>query len=139
MIVNESLRSRRKENSRREDVHERLKELEEREGAARRGLLALEEEVIRLRGGKGVGSGLGKGRILPREVWDVEAEAEGEGGKNRGSGRWWRWRPWSGDAAASVQQNQEAGQESPSGGNPEGPRSSPREGGAVPVAATARV
>ncbi|EAS30026.3 OPA3 domain-containing protein [Coccidioides immitis RS] len=49
LIVFESWRSRRKETSRREDVAERLAELEESERTARLGLIALEKEVLKLR------------------------------------------------------------------------------------------
>lgn len=86
VIVNESFRSRRREHTRREDVTERLRELEDSERAARRGLVALEEEVLRLRREK---EGMGA-RILPREVWESEDAIE-RVEKGRG---WWAWRPW---------------------------------------------
>ena len=49
LIIFESWRSRRKENTRREDVADRLGDLEESERAARRALVELEREVLALR------------------------------------------------------------------------------------------
>ncbi|KAE8384235.1 optic atrophy 3 protein-domain-containing protein [Aspergillus alliaceus] len=73
LIVFESWRSRRKENTRREDVEARLVELEKSEKATREALLAVEKELLAQ---KAKHSGLSKSspRILPREVWDVEKE-----------------------------------------------------------------
>ena len=72
VIVNESLRSRRKENNRREDVMERLKELEENERLSRLVLVKLEDEVLSLRAEKRRGlagkEGPSVGRILPRKL-----------------------------------------------------------------------
>ncbi|PGH14737.1 hypothetical protein AJ79_02903 [Helicocarpus griseus UAMH5409] len=76
LIVFESFRSRRKETSRREDVADRLAELEESENAARLGLVALEKEVLRLRAQLEKQSPKSMKRILPREVWDVEEEEQ---------------------------------------------------------------
>ncbi|EAW15247.1 OPA3 family protein [Aspergillus clavatus NRRL 1] len=76
LIVFESWRSRRKENTRREDVEARLVELEQSEKAARRALIALEKEVLHLKAKAGE-SVKSHARILPREVWEVEqGEAE---------------------------------------------------------------
>jgi hypothetical protein len=50
LIVYESFRSRRKENSRREDVAVRISELEENEKKALRALVALEKEIVHLKG-----------------------------------------------------------------------------------------
>lgn len=78
LILFESWRSRRKETSRREDVAERLAELEESERAARRALVELEREVIQLRAKNSTGTTTSTlQRILPREVWDVEDKDEG--------------------------------------------------------------
>ncbi|EER45286.1 OPA3 domain-containing protein [Histoplasma capsulatum var. duboisii H88] len=76
LIVFESFRSRRKESSRREDVAERLAELEESERAARRGLIALEREVVQLKAKLEKQSPRSIKRILPKDVWDVDEEEE---------------------------------------------------------------
>ncbi|OJD26028.1 hypothetical protein ACJ73_02596 [Blastomyces percursus] len=76
LIVFEAFRARRKETSRREDVAERLAELEESERAARRGLVALEQEVIQLKAKLEKQSAKSIKRILPRDVWDVDEEEE---------------------------------------------------------------
>lgn len=76
LIVFESWRSRRKETSRREDVAERLTELEESEKTAREGLIALEKELLRLRAKYEKDSSKRGMRVLPRDVWDVEDEEE---------------------------------------------------------------
>jgi hypothetical protein len=80
LIFFESWRSRRKETSRREDVADRLEELEESEKAARRALVELEREVLRLRARD---AKLTKDtekqpqrRILPREIYEVEEKEE---------------------------------------------------------------
>jgi hypothetical protein len=78
LIVFESWRSRRKETSRREDVAERLSELEESEKASREGLLALEQEILRLRAKHETGPSKHGKRVLPRNVWDTEEEPEEE-------------------------------------------------------------
>jgi hypothetical protein len=85
LIIFESWRSRRKENTRRESVAERLIELEESERISRQALVALEKEVLRLRTEKDPASQT-QTRILPREVWD--SEDEGIMPPARG---WWRW------------------------------------------------
>lgn len=80
LIFFESWRSRRKETSRREDVADRLEELEESEKAARRALVELEREVLRLRAHEARSSkGADKQpqrRILPREIYEVEEKEE---------------------------------------------------------------
>ncbi|OJD19955.1 hypothetical protein AJ78_00149 [Emergomyces pasteurianus Ep9510] len=76
LIVFEAFRSRRKETSRREDVADRLAELEESEKAARRGLVALEREVLQLKSKLEKQSPKNIKRILPRDVWDVDEEEE---------------------------------------------------------------
>ncbi|OAX81112.1 hypothetical protein ACJ72_04549 [Emergomyces africanus] len=76
LIVFEAFRSRRKETSRREDVADRLAELEESERAARRGLVALEREVIQLKAKLEKQSPKSIKRILPRDVWDVDDDEE---------------------------------------------------------------
>lgn len=78
LIVFESFRSRRKETSRREDVAGRITELEESERAARRALVELEKEILRLRAKeKGIFAPSTK-HILPKEIWEVEEQEEKE-------------------------------------------------------------
>src|SRR5213075_2840221 len=72
----ESWRSRKKETSRREDVAERLKELEESEKAARLGMVALEDELLRLQAKLEKTSPKNFKRVLPREVWNVKDDGE---------------------------------------------------------------
>ncbi|KAI9828902.1 MAG: hypothetical protein M1826_005825 [Phylliscum demangeonii] len=96
LILFEAWRSRRKENTRREDVADRLAELAESERNARRGLVALEREVIRLRAeenkhhhlAKSIAT-VGPARILPQEIWELEEKEEEEDAKNK-TGVWRR-------------------------------------------------
>ncbi|KAL9028828.1 MAG: hypothetical protein Q9196_002856 [Gyalolechia fulgens] len=81
LIVFERWWSSRKESTRREDVAERLTELEESEKSARRALVELEKEILRLR----AKAGEGKKRILPKEVWEPE-EREDEASKPQAKG-----------------------------------------------------
>ena len=67
LILFESWRSRRKENSRREDVADRLNDLEESEKAARSALVELEREVLSLRGADAKDAQPQR-RILPKSV-----------------------------------------------------------------------
>ena len=79
LILFESWRSRRKETSRREDVADRLEELEESEKAARRALVELEREVLKLRAREEKylkDSDKHPRRILPREIYEVEEKEE---------------------------------------------------------------
>ncbi|KAI9758002.1 MAG: Cell cycle serine/threonine-protein kinase cdc5/MSD2 [Chaenotheca gracillima] len=76
LIVFESFRSRRRENTRREDVSGRIIELEQSERNARRALVSLEKEVIRLRREDWKEIQHSDHRILPREVWELEEEEE---------------------------------------------------------------
>jgi len=75
LIFFESWRSRRKETSRREDVADRLNDLEESEKAARRALVELEREVLRLRAKESKDGKAGQ-RILPRAVYEAEERDE---------------------------------------------------------------
>ncbi|KAI9784838.1 MAG: hypothetical protein M1839_001568 [Geoglossum umbratile] len=88
LIVFEAWRSRRKENTRREDIAERLAELEESERVAIQALVALEKEVLRLRSEGRPGSIAQSKRILPKEVWDLEEDGGVKDDKPVG---WWRW------------------------------------------------
>lgn len=85
LIVFENWRSKRKETSRREDVADRMNELEENDRASRRALVELEKEVLRLRSRNGNATGQ---RILPEEVWALEAREEKEQDQPKG---WWSW------------------------------------------------
>lgn len=71
LILFENWRSRRKENTRREDVADRISELEESEKSGRRALLELEKEILRLRTKNGIETGSGR-RILPKDFWEPE-------------------------------------------------------------------
>ncbi|KAI9806964.1 MAG: hypothetical protein M1833_002622 [Piccolia ochrophora] len=124
LIVFESFRSRRKENTRREDVAERLGELEDSERNARRALVALEKEILRLRAeehkhpAKHSEADHQAGRILPKEVWHLEEIEEDEDEKKAMS--WWMWlktrRLNSGEGSdlAKDQKQPQVNQDSPS-------------------------
>ena len=77
LILFEAWRSRRKENTRREDVADRLNDLEESEKAARRALVELEREVLHMRAKDGKSAQIER-RILPRSVYEVEEREERE-------------------------------------------------------------
>jgi optic atrophy 3 protein len=84
LIFFESWRSRRKETSRREDVADRLAELEESEKAARRALVELEREVLQLRAKHSTGTTHSSmKRILPRDMWDVPEKGENDDEKTK--------------------------------------------------------
>lgn len=80
LLLFESWRSRRKESNRRDDVAERLNELEESENAARRALVELEREVLRLRAkdGNSKSSSMKNVRILPKEIYEEKEEEKEE-------------------------------------------------------------
>ena len=82
-------RRERKENSRREDVAERIEELEETEKTSRRALVELEKEIVRLRAL--AGEKPTKTRILPKELWELEQQEEREE-QEQGRG-WLSWIP----------------------------------------------
>jgi optic atrophy 3 protein len=73
LIFFESWRSRRKESARRDDVADRLNDLEESENAARMALVELEREVLRLRAKNNMDTSK---RILPKEVYEPKEEEE---------------------------------------------------------------
>lgn len=79
LIVFEAWRSRRRENNRREDIADRLNDLEESEKAARRALVELEREVLVLRAKHEKNTSKPIKRILPKEVWVQEEQKETEG------------------------------------------------------------
>ncbi|KAI4187190.1 MAG: hypothetical protein L6R41_002958 [Letrouitia leprolyta] len=81
LIVFERWWSSRRESTRREDVADRIAELEESERSGRRALVELEKEILRLR----AKAGEGKDRILPRELWESE-ESEDEALQPRAKG-----------------------------------------------------
>ena len=74
LILFESWRSGRKESQRRNDVAERLNDLEETEKAARLALVELEREVLRLRAKEKNGKPPATGRILPKEIYEEDKE-----------------------------------------------------------------
>ena len=82
-VVGERFYSSQKESSRKEDVAERLEELEIYEKAARRGMVEMEREIIRLRKKAGEAP-LNQFRILPREVYELEEREEGEDQPQKG-------------------------------------------------------
>lgn len=88
LILLENWRSRRKETSRREDVADRISELEESEKSGRTALVELEKEILRLRAKNGKEAGVPQ-RILPRELWDTEDMREDE--NSRGPQGWFSW------------------------------------------------
>ena len=96
LIIFESWRRERKETTRREDVAERIGELEETERSSRRALVELEKEILRLRAKTGEGKHA-KGRILPKELWEAEQQEEEEAGRPKG---WLSWLPWPGSKQA---------------------------------------
>lgn len=81
LIVFERWWSSRRESTRREDVADRIAELEESEKSGRKALVELEKEILRLR----AKAGEGKDRILPRELWESE-EREDEALQPRAKG-----------------------------------------------------
>ncbi|EXJ56810.1 hypothetical protein A1O7_07154 [Cladophialophora yegresii CBS 114405] len=76
LILFESWRQGRKTNQRRNDVAERLAELEESEKAARLALVELEREVLRLRAKEKNGRPHAPARILPKEIYEERVEEE---------------------------------------------------------------
>lgn len=121
LIVYESMRSRRKETTRREDVESRLAELELSERSARKALVALEKELLQQKGSSS--------RILPREVWEVEQKEKAQETQEEG---WfsqvssWATSLWEEGVAAvsKASGNAEAG--SQPGGSPQSDAPSPK-------------
>lgn len=73
LILGENWRQQRKTKASRADVAERIAELEEYEKSARKGLVELEKEILRLRANEIKGNRPAtQARILPREVWELE-------------------------------------------------------------------
>lgn len=95
LIIFERWWSSRKESTRREDVAERIAELEESEKSGRRALIELEKEILRLR----AKAGEGKDRILPKELREPE-EREDEALKPKAKGllSWLGRHTWSSTA-----------------------------------------
>lgn len=89
LILGENWRQNRKQKSRREDVADRIGELEEYEKFARKGLVEMEKEILRLRG-KDRKRDAREGRILPPEVYEVEEREERERQPPEKRG-WWGW------------------------------------------------
>lgn len=100
LILLENWRSKRKETSRREDVAERISELEENEKLSRQALVELEKEILRLRAISRKDS-ITDERILPRELRKLERKEEII--KQSQSPGWWRsWIRWNNDATTST-------------------------------------
>ncbi|KAI9680154.1 MAG: hypothetical protein M1829_001391 [Trizodia sp. TS-e1964] len=79
LIVFESFRSRRKEHTRREDISDRLTELEENERKAREALVVLEKELMQIRSENLSLKAVSKqNRILPKEYWNQSQKGERE-------------------------------------------------------------
>ena len=94
VILFENWRRGRQETSRREDVTDRLNDLESSETLARKyyaeALVKLEDEIIALREKNGIRSNHNH-RILPKPVWDL-AEKEDNEDERKGQG-WFSWIP----------------------------------------------
>lgn len=75
LILFENWRARRKETSRREDVADRITELEESRKVDRKAIVELEKEILRLKAKSRNGAAAGH-RIIPKELWDIEAEEQ---------------------------------------------------------------
>ncbi len=88
LVLFENWRRGEKETSRREDVNDKIRELEGSEKSARKALVELEKEILRLRG-ENVKDLSSKKRILPKEVWELE-EVE-EKGDEKQAPRWTSW------------------------------------------------
>lgn len=88
LILFENWRRGEKESSRREDINDKIRDLEGSEKSARRALVELEKEIIRLRG-ENVKSLPSKSRILPKDVWELE-EIE-EKAEEKQPPRWTFW------------------------------------------------
>ena len=86
-IFGERWYSSRKESSRREDVADRLAELEEYEKSARKGMVELEKEILRLRAKEEL-TPVSQRRILPKDVYELEEKEEGQNQARKG----WLWR-----------------------------------------------
>lgn len=111
LIVFESWRSRRKETTRREDVQDRLNELEQSEKAARRALAVLETELLELKA-QGKKPAKGAKRLLPSDVWEVEEpqETQAKDENNDWISQAWSWISGSEQPTRKKQANQESRQ-----------------------------
>ena len=101
--------SRKKAKTRREDVADRIEELEQSEKSARKGLNELEKEILRLRSKYENKQGH-PARILPREVWVEEGEELQEDNMGKSQG-WFSWVriPWkSKQVSDAVEKDQAA-------------------------------
>lgn len=106
LVVNELWRKERKETTRREDVAERISELEETERTSRRALVDLEKEILRLRAKAGEPKPA-KGRILPKELWDEQQEEGDEPQRPKG---WLSWIPWLGSKQVPEESQRQGAQ-----------------------------
>ena len=78
LILFESWRQGRKSNQRRNDVADRLGDLEESEKAARLALVELEREVLRLRAKEKNTKASGTIRLLPKEIYEIDQDEKEE-------------------------------------------------------------
>ena len=99
-LFGERYYSSKKENSRREDVAERIEGLEEYERNVRKGMLELEKEVLRLRGEKAGLLSKAPARILPKEVYELEQEEESDEKQPKG------WLSWFKAAGITTEERQ---------------------------------
>lgn len=104
LILLENWRTKRRETTRREDVADRISELEESERTSRRALVELETEILRLRRKSGIVAGQ---RILPEEMWEPEAKEGKEQNNSRG------WLSWIGRVTRFKGDNAEDIREAP--------------------------
>ncbi|KAL9098017.1 MAG: hypothetical protein Q9163_006235 [Psora crenata] len=86
-IVGERWYSSKRETSRREDVADRIAELEDYQKCARKGLIELEKEILRLKAKEGIDP-TKQGRILPMGIYELEEKQEAEIEGRKG---WFGW------------------------------------------------
>lgn len=87
-LFGERYYSSKKENSRREDVAERIEGLEKYERKVRKGMIELEKEVLRLKAEKAGLLSKAPARILPKEVYELEEKDESDEEQPKG---WLSW------------------------------------------------
>lgn len=112
LIIFETIRSRKKEQTRREDVADRLRELEQSEKAARQALVTLEREILELKAQQQKQSVKKMPRLLPREVWEEENAEEEKPNESESSWFAQLWRKW--QQTESTESTQESKSQQPS-------------------------
>ncbi|KAI5306264.1 hypothetical protein KEM56_001640 [Ascosphaera pollenicola] len=100
LILFESFRARRKESRRRNDVDDRIRDLEASEEIYKTSLIALEKEIMELHRQLDGRAGKHRQRILPETLWGVAEPQEEQEAKT------WYTRAWeyAQEASAAVQQ-----------------------------------